>query len=81
MKTSTRDLLLLSRKEGCNEHEVEHEIQLLNNILFHAESMNNFCVANEVIDVNRYKVINKPRKIEQIIKRKLKPFVFVNNKN
>lgn len=82
MNPRNRDLLVLTKKELMNQQELEHEIELLNDLFCHVESSNALCIANEVIDVNRYKVIRKLHLVRQIIKeQKLKPFVFICNKN
>lgn len=82
MKSANRDLLVLSRKASLDPSELQHEVELLHQILFYAETLNNFCVVTELIDVNRYRVINKPGRIEKIIREnKLKPFQFISNKN
>ena len=65
-----------------NRQQLEQQVELLNDLLYHVENLNAFCIANEVIDVNKYKIIQKPHIILQIIREKsLKPFVFISNKN
>jgi hypothetical protein len=82
MTTPNRDLLVLTGKITMNPGELEHHVELLNDLLFRVESMNVFCTANEVIDVNAYKIIYSPHIIQQIIRQKtLKPFIFICNKN
>jgi predicted nucleotidyltransferase len=82
MKPQNRDLLVLSKKVSNNKKELELEVEKLNKILLHAESLANFCVVNEIIDLNIYKVITHPAKIHKIVKQpKMKPFQFINNKN
>lgn len=82
MKSSKRDLLVLSKKNSTDQREMELEVEKLHSLLFLAESMENFCIANEIIDINKYKIINHPLKIGRIItKDKMKPFQFINNKN
>jgi hypothetical protein len=82
MKSSKRDLLVLSRKASTDQRGLELEIEMLHNLLFTAESIENFCIANEIIDINRYKVICEPLKIQKIIsKNRIKAFQFINNKN
>ncbi len=77
-----RDLLLLSKNVSLDPKELEHEVEQLHELLFSVESLPNFCLANEIIDLNRYKIIQKASSIEKIIKGKsLKPFLFINNKN
>ncbi len=82
MKTGNRDLLVLMKHDSFSGAEMEHEVSLLNNLLYSVESIHSFCIANEVIDVNKYKIIQKPHLIQQAIREKChKPFVFVCNKN
>jgi hypothetical protein len=82
MKSTKRDLLVLSKKASIDKNELEHVVEKLHELLFHVESIENFCLANEVIDLNKYKVITDPAKIERIIsKKKMHPFQFINNKN
>jgi hypothetical protein len=82
MKTGNRDLLVLIKNDSVSEAAMEHEITLLNNLLYSAKSIHSFCIANEVIDVNKYKIIKKPHLILQAIRDKShKPFVFICNKN
>ena len=77
-----RDLLVLSKHAISNSVAFEHEVNVLVNILFKVETMQQFCIANEVIDVNRYKIITKPLLVQKAIyQRKNKPFVFINCKN
>lgn len=81
MSTPNRDLLVLAR--GENENPNAQEIELLNELLCHVESMEVFCTANEIINLNNYKVITRPDKVMRLIWKRetLKPFVFINNKN
>jgi hypothetical protein len=82
MKSANRDLLVLSKKISNNKKDLEMEVEKLNQILFHAESFENFCTANEIIDLNVYKIITNPARIQKFIRqRKIKPFQFINNKN
>lgn len=77
-----RDLLVLTKKETMNPKELEQEVELLVDLLYHVEQMDAFCVANELIDLNRYKIIQKPHLIKQAVReKKLKPFVFISNNN
>ena len=75
-------MLVLSKKVTLDPVEFEHEVEMLHELLFHTETMTNFCKANEIIDVNRYRIITKPHLIEQIVRQpSLKPFNFICNKN
>ena len=82
MNPRNRDLLVLTKKESMNQAELEHEIELLNGLFYLVESSNAVCLANEVIDINRYKVIRKLRYVNRILREpKLKPFVFISTRN
>ena len=82
MTTPNRDLLVLTKKETMNPRELEQHVELLNDLLYHVEGLNVFCIVNEIFDLNKYKVIQQPGVILQVIKqRTLKPFVFISNKN
>jgi hypothetical protein len=82
MKASDRDLLVLVKGEYLNDQFMEDELEQLNNLLFHYETVENFCVAHEVFDVSKYKIVTKPKGIREILKQKQsKPFQFICNKN
>ncbi len=82
MNSAKRDLLVLSKNVSTNQKEMDLEVEKLHNLLFHVESLENLCVANEIIDLNKYKIITNPGKLKKIlIKNKIKPFEFINNKN
>lgn len=82
MRAPNRDLLVLMKDEYMNEQAIEHEVEKLNEMLYDAESIDSFCVAHEVIDMNRYKIVEKPHQIRNIIqKRDFKAFEFIFNKN
>jgi len=70
------------KEDALSQEAMEHEVEVLNSILYSVESLHSFCVANEIIDVNHYKIIQKPHLIQKTIREKgHKPFVFVSNKN
>jgi hypothetical protein len=82
MNPRNRDLLVLTKKDSMNQAELEHEIELLNGLFYLVESSNAVCLASEVIDINRYKIICKLRMVRKILEEPiLKPFVFISNKN
>jgi hypothetical protein len=82
MKSSDRDLLVLVKDEYVNDQFMEDELEQLNNLLFHYETMENFCIAHEVFDVSKYRIVSKPRGIQKILKQKqAKSFQFISNKN
>jgi hypothetical protein len=82
MKSANRDLLVLSKNISTDEREMQLEVEKLNQILFQVEAIENLCLANEVIDINNYKILRKPEKIEKVISNnRLKPFQFIHTKN
>jgi hypothetical protein len=82
MKNFNRDLLVLFKEETMSPQSIEHEVELLHELLFSVEKIDNLVIAHEVINLNKYKIQNKPHIIRENIRRQqLKPFVFLNNKN
>ena len=82
MKACNRDLLVLVKDEQMNEKSMERELEQLNDLLFHFETIETFCSAHEVFDVNRHKTLHKRDSIQRIVRqRDLKPFFFICNKN
>ena len=83
MSSVNRDLLVLVKdNRPVSEQEMEHQVAWLHDMLYRVESVDNFCVANELIDLNRFKIIRKPYLIIKAIRqRELKPFQFICNKN
>ena len=82
MKTPNRDLLVLVKDEFANEQFMEQELEQLNDMLFHYETIEKFCVVHEIFDMNKYKIISRPHLMQQVIRQKeLKPFQFICNKN
>ena len=82
MKSTKRDLLVLSKKSSVDQKEMEQEVEKLHELLYHVESVENFCNANEIIEINKYKIVRNPVKIKRIIsQRQIKPFQFIHNKN
>ncbi len=82
MNNSNRDLLVLFDNEVMSPRAIEHEVDILHQLLYKVERLDNIVIAHEVINLNKYKVINQRSYIKKIIcKKTLKPFVFLNNKN
>ena len=81
--TSNRDLLVMFRQHAMTQQDIDKQLSQLNNMLFTTERLDNFVVAHEILDLNRYKIINNPVEIKKMIRQKklTKPFVFFNNKN
>jgi hypothetical protein len=77
-----RDLLVLTKKAQLDARELDRQIGLLNALLYHVENWETFCIANEVIDINRRRIIRKPHLMQGILRvSPPKPFVFTHNKN
>ncbi|MDX2049494.1 MAG: hypothetical protein SFU87_22090 [Chitinophagaceae bacterium] len=82
MKSPNRDLLVLLKDEYMSEQAIEQEVEKLNALLFHVESYDNFCVAHEVIDLNKFKIYHDNKTVMQVVRMKeFKPFQFLNNMN
>lgn len=82
MKRQTRDLLLLRKDEVQDEKSIEMEITVLNNLLQHVETTAVLCVAYELIDLNRFKILHDQLSISRVLKPNgLKPFQFLVNRN
>ena len=82
MNTQERDLLVLVKDEFASEKFMERELEKLNEMLFHYETIEKFCIVHELIDINKYKVVDQSRLMKHLMRRhELKPFQFVLNKN
>jgi len=74
--------LVLFKEELMNPQAIEHEVELLHEMLYLVEKIDNLVVSHEVINLNKYKISCDEKTIRQTISLKeLKPFVFLNNKN
>lgn len=82
MKVPNRDLLVLVKDESLSQELIEVEVDKLNRLLVHYETPETYCLAHEVFDLNRYKIITDSKSINKILKqRETKAFVFIYNKN
>lgn len=82
MNDVNRDLLVLSDTTRLSPEQLAREVAFLNTLLFHIENWETFSIANEVIDVNRRKIICDSFLIQRILTgKKVKAFVFTSNKN
>ncbi|HMI77246.1 MAG TPA: hypothetical protein VK484_00550 [Ferruginibacter sp.] len=82
MNNPNRDLLVLFNQEIMTPQAIEHEVELLHQLLYTIEGIDNLIIAHEIVDLNRYKIINKTPDLRKLIRnRELKPFVFLNCKN
>lgn len=83
MRKNNRDLLLLSKKNLLTSEDINAELLGINDLLYKCDNLATYRRVNEVIDINRYKVIKKPYLVEKYLREKnhLNPFVFLFNKN
>lgn len=82
MNKSNRDLLVLFKEELMSPQAIEHEVEMLHELLYAVEKIENLIIAHEVINLNNYKIQNQSHIIRNTIRRReLKPFIFLNNKN
>ncbi len=82
MNSSNRDLLVLFNQELMTPQSIEHEVEMLHQLLYEIERVENLITTHEVIDLNKYNVSNKPLLLRKFFRqRALKPFVFLNCKN
>ncbi|MEO5943381.1 MAG: hypothetical protein ABIP30_07880 [Ferruginibacter sp.] len=82
MNKSNRDLLVMFKQELMTPQAMEHEVEMLHELLFTVERLDNVVKAHEIIDLNRYKIIGKNFEIKSFLRKQTdKPFVFLNNKN
>jgi hypothetical protein len=82
MNNINRDLLVMFNQELMSPKAIEHEVELLHEMLYHVERMENLVIAHEVIDLNKYKVVKKYAVVREAIRmHELKPFLFLNCKN
>jgi hypothetical protein len=57
-------------------------VEMLHELLYTVECSEKVLLAHEIIDLTKYKILNKPHQIRTVLRQKgEKPFVFLNNKN
>ena len=82
MKNANRDLLVLVKDAYTNKEAMQYELQQLNMLLVNFETLESFCIAHEVFDIQKYRVLTKRSQLQKIIEKEtLKPFMFICNKN
>jgi hypothetical protein len=82
MNKSNRDLLVLFNQDLMSPQAMEHEVDMLHELLYNVERTDNVITSHEIIDLNKYKIINNSSHLRKILRQKeLKAFVFLNNKN
>ena len=57
MDKFNRDLLVLF-KEELNPQAIEHEVEMLHEVVIYVERIDNLIAAYEVININKYKIIS-----------------------
>ncbi|MEO8721528.1 MAG: hypothetical protein ABI372_10520 [Ginsengibacter sp.] len=81
MDKFNRDLLVLF-KEKSNPQSIEHEVELLHELLFYVEKIDNLITSYEVVNINKYTISSNSRLVRETLGNKvLNPFVFLFNKN
>jgi hypothetical protein len=82
MNKFNRDLLVLFKEELMNPQAIEHEVEMLHELLYSVERIDNLIVAHEVINLNKYKIITDESIVRMTLREnELRPFIFLNNKN
>ena len=82
MNRMNRDLLVLFNQELLSPQAIEHEVELLHELLQIVERLDNLVTAHEIMDLKKYKVVNKTLILRDTFrKQELKPFIFLNCKN
>jgi hypothetical protein len=77
-----RSLMLVASNLSHWSQNVSYELSCLHNLLYQVEHLNTYATVNEIIDINKYKVIRKKHLVMQILRAPyLKPFQFVCCKN
>lgn len=73
---------MLFKEELMSPQAIEHEVEMLHELLFAVEKIENLVIAHEVINLNKYKIQHQFNIIKNTIRQKvLKPFIFLCNKN
>jgi hypothetical protein len=82
MNNSNRDLLVLFNHDLMTPRAIEQEVEMLHELLYEVECLDNVVAAHEVIDINRYKIVTGSKPLRKTFRQKeLQPFVFLNCKN
>ena len=77
-----RDLLVLLNEDHRSKEAIDHEVEWLHEVLYYVEELDNFCKAHELIDVNRYRIYDKPNRVKKaVLRQSAKAFEFISNKN
>lgn len=80
MMNSNRGILVLLKNEFMTEQAMEHEVELLNELLKQVESSRSFCKAHELVDRNQI-TSNEKKILRESSHSRLRAFRFFINKN
>ena len=58
------------RNENSSEQFMENEVEQLNDLLFQYETLDNFCKAHEIFDMNKYRIYRNQDAVQQITRQK-----------
>lgn len=81
MQKYHRNLLVLLSKNPA-KYSVDNTAEMLDDVLISVEKIEKIITAHEVINMNRYKIFSDKKIVRKVILAdKIKPFVFLFNKN
>jgi phosphoenolpyruvate carboxylase len=82
MKAPNRDMLVLVKEQGVSSEYIQMEMERIHQLLISFETIDRLVNAHEVMDLNRYKRLNKYNAVVRVMQEtNLKPFIFIVNKN
>jgi hypothetical protein len=82
MDSEITNLYLLANKENLLPEDIRKEVAFLGRILYESGNYYNLAYRNEVIDINRRKIIHKHSLVGQVLEEKRESaFLFIFNKN
>jgi hypothetical protein len=82
LKTTDRDLLVISKAALESDDALQQEVQMLNQLLHEVEILKNIADSAEIFDLNRCRIFKKSETvIKQLQEKSLRSFVFICNKN
>jgi hypothetical protein len=82
MNNTNRDILVLLKQDLMTPQAMERQVNLLHDLLYDVERLDNIVASHELLDLNKFKKISKAHLVKTYLRSgKEKPFVFLNNKN
>ncbi|GMV78258.1 MAG: hypothetical protein AMXMBFR79_13890 [Chitinophagaceae bacterium] len=82
MNKVPKNWLLFSVKNSLNETVLQRQTDFLDKVLFERETFHRFCLASEILDINRCKIYTQQSYIRNVVSLYYtKPFVFIFCKN